>query len=458
LKKIKNKIDYQAGQSRNSKREKRKFKRNKRFHGLYNLNPNYYTEVGLIKHEEKIVSQKAFPLDEFLNKNGIGKNEIPSQEIIIPKHFVLEKSHTSSFKIITKIRRSITHFKGKSVTIDFGKCKDIDYSCIFLLLVILIEYTDFFEKLDKTLRTKKTRPNIYIKPSKNNEVNARLMAGYLIPEAKATKAFFKPFSMLNFIRGQKTKKSYMENQKGPAATMIRSYINDNLKQHGFSLDIDNSAYLDGIISEILNNAEDHSEFDTWYVSGNIFQSDSNGSEIDDNFVSEINLAFLNFGYSIYSGFENNKHLNSETYLQMDEMYEMVKTRMRDNNSFSKEEMFTLYSLQEGISRLNYENEDRGTGTMKILKSFINLGDYVQEDKKIEPSLLVYSGDVFLKCDHKLRPQMIEGIDVMALNEENDLNLPPESSHLKKLQNSFPGTFLVVKLYINRNHLEKKVRR
>jgi|TARA_R110000751_G_scaffold4730_1_gene22826 hypothetical protein len=456
LKKIKNKIKYKNGQKRNFKRENKKRKRNKRYHGLYDLEPNYYNDIGLLKHEDKLIARKTFPLDNFLNKNGIGESESPSSEIVIPKHFVLEKFHSSSFKTITKIRQSITFFKGKSVTIDFTKCKEVDYSCIFLLLVILIEYTDFFEKLDNSLRIKKTRPDIYIKPSKFNDVNLRLMAGYLLPEAKATKAFFKPFSTLNFIRGQKTKKSYMENEKGPAATMIRNYINNNLKQHGFSLDTDNSAYLDGIISEILNNAEDHSEFDTWYVSGNIFQSENNN--VDDDFVSEINLAFLNFGYSIYSGFENNKNLNKETYRQMEEMYEEVKTQMNGHNFFGKEEMFTLYALQEGISRLNYENEDRGTGTMKILKSFINLGDYVKEDKNIKPSLLVYSGDVFLKCDHKLRPKTIKGIDVMALNENNDLNLPPSNSHLKKLQNSFPGTFLVVKLYINKSHLERKIRK
>jgi len=281
------------------------------------------------------------------------------------------------------------------------------------------------------------------------------MAGYIIPEAKTTQSFLKPFSTLNFIKGKKSRKSYMENLKGPAATGIRKYINDHLVQHGFRLDETNSAYLDGIISEVLNNAEDHSEFDTWYVSGNIFQSDKDETDDDGEIISEINLAFLNFGYSIYEGFEKTKYDNQSTYREMNKLYSMTKNNMSSGSMFSKEEMFTLYALQEGISRLNYQKEDRGTGTMKILKSFINLGDYVDTKRKIEPSLLIYSGNVFLKCDHKFRPQSRDGLDILALNEENDLSLPPVNSNLKKLKNPFPGTFLVVKLYLSKSNLERK---
>jgi len=455
VKKIKNRKKYQRNQKRNDRRKIRQRKRKKEYSDFFGLAQKRNGNIGLVQHEEKIIKSKPFPLHIFLNKEGNQLVRPIKNYIKIPKHFVLEKHHTASFNTITEIRKAIVKFKGEQIRIDFSTCTEVDYSCIFLLLAILIEYTDHFEKLDQKLQMLKSRPEILIIPSKNDEVNARLMTGYLIPEANETQSFLKPFSALNFIRGQKLRKHYLENMKGPAATTIRRYINENLRQHDFMLDELNASYLDGIISEVLNNAEDHSEFDTWYVSGNIFKSQhEKGSE---EVVSELNLAFLNFGYSIYDGFENSKNENISTYRGMTELYKEVKLQMTSPEQFSKEELFTLYALQEGISRLNYATEDRGTGTMKILKSFINLGDYVDEQKKLEPSFLIYSGNVFLKCDHEYRPTSYEGLDVLALNKENDLGKLPEKSHLKKLKSRFPGTFLVVKLYLNKRHLQNKLK-
>lgn len=411
-------------------------------------------EFGLLNHEQKILETKAFPLHEFLDENGNQTTQEIQSHIKIPRNFLLEKYHASSFEVITKIRKAMVKFRGEQIKIDFSRCKDIDYSCIFLLLVILIEYVDYYEKLEKSFKVIKARPEVLIIPSKNDEVNVRLMTGYILPNANITQSFLRPFSALNFIRGQRSRKDYVENLKGPAATTIRKYINDNLLQHDFCLDKTNAAYLDGIISEVLNNAEDHSQFNTWYVSGNIFRSSSLNNETDDS-VSELNLAFLNFGYSIFDGLESSKDNNTEIYGLMTEMFEQVKDKMTDRNNFTKEEMFTLYALQEGVSRLKYKSEDRGTGTMKFIKSFINLGDYCDKEKKLEPSLLVYSGKVFLKCDHEVRPSNIEGMDILALNKSNDLASLPEKSHLKELNNNFPGTFLVFKLYLNKRHLRGK---
>ena len=85
MKKIKNKIKYKNGQKRNFKRENKKRKRNKRYHGLYDLEPNYYNDIGLLKHEDKLIARKTFPLDNFLNKNGIGESESPSKTFCIRK-------------------------------------------------------------------------------------------------------------------------------------------------------------------------------------------------------------------------------------------------------------------------------------------------------------------------------------------------------------------------------------
>lgn len=43
--------------------------------------------------------------------------------------------------------------------------------------------------------------------------------------------------------------------------------------------------------------------------------------------------------------------------------------------FTKDDLYTLYCLQEGISRLKYEDESRGRGTMNFIRAFITLGSF-----------------------------------------------------------------------------------
>lgn len=436
---------------------RRERKRLKRIHKCHFYRSSFTTELKEDTFKKKVDDKRLekfeFKLNNFLNENGNQPTKKLATEIIIPNDFSLEHNYNDTILTLSLIRRSLIKFLGRKFIIDFSNCQNAGFSALFLLKVILEEYLKELKKLHIGLLIYKAYPEIIIQNSKKEAVNLRLLAHGIIKNVQKPQTDFIPISILNMITGHKNQKHYHENKKGPAVTSLRQYINSCLKRYGFELNPQGEGFFDGLISEILNNAEDHSLFDTWYAFANLFENkrDANCSVI----IGEINFAFLNFGYSIYEGFEETKTKNHLVYNEMDSMCKFISTK-NGGNKFTRENLFTFYALQDGNSRLNYERESRGTGTMKFIKSFLNLGDYQDDSKGYVPKLFIFSGTTMLKCDNKFKPFDIDGVNYLSLNSENDMTLPPKASHLTTLSAKFPGTLISGKIYLNENHLKKKV--
>lgn len=425
-------------------------------------NPHLYFDKSTAEQKEttfkkavdnKILNGFDFSLNQFLDDRGNRPSKSLTKEIKIPEVFSLEENYDETILILALVRKSLLHFLGAKFEIDFTDCKKADFSGLFLLKVILDEYIKELKRLDARLMFYKAAPTIKLQHSKSEDVNLKLLANALIGNTHAKETDFIPISIMNLVTGRKNQKHYAENKKGSAATVIREYINVGLRRHNFELNPIGVGYLDGLISEILNNAEDHSLFDKWYAFANLFETKRNTQNTE--VVGEINLAFLNFGYSIYEGFEETKVQNKTTYDEMNSLCDIVLATPK-GKKYSKENLFTLYALQEGNSRLKFEKESRGTGTMKFINSFLKIGDYQNEAKGYIPHLLIYSGSTMLKCDNKYQPFDIQGAFYLSLNDEKEMTHAPESTHLKTLNNRFPGTLLTGRIYLNESHLKKKI--
>lgn len=408
-------------------------------------------------HDANLISKFSFPLNDFLEKADNGIKYKVNETIDILPDFSFETNFDQSYRIITSIRRSLFEALGQTLLLDFTKCIKTDFSALFILKIILNEYIVNIKKLQRNLTIYNIIPDIKIRWSKNSIVNAKLLANNIVSELNISEDInFRPVARLNMIYGNKKQKHYHENKKGKATTDIRGFINENLKRHDFELNADGNNFIDGIISEILNNAEDHGHLNKWYAFGNLFESDN--IQNNNGQVAEINLAFMNFGNSIYQGFEETKVENKELYTIMETLYERSTSNTKlINRKFSKENLFTLFSLSDGFSRLKYKRIDRGTGTIKFISSFLELGNYEDKKNDIIPRLYIYSGKTRIKCDNEYKPFVKDGQRYLSLNDKNTLSLPPEASHIHKLATMFPGTLLVAKIYLNKNHLLKNIK-
>ena len=178
------------------------------------------------------------------------------------------------------------------------------------------------------------------------------------------------------------------------------------------------------------------------------------AEKREDFIGVLNMNFLNFGYSFYEGISETNEKNKDDYFDLEE-----KFRSGKYSNFTEDNMFTLWALQEGVSRLKYEDESRGTGTIKFINGFLYIGDY--NENGCNPYLKIISGNTILICDNVYRPFGEENNGVstyfVSLNKNNSLDDPPDSKNLKHMDKKFPGTMLAVKIYINGKHLSEKIK-
>lgn len=130
--------------------------------------------------------------------------------------------------------------------------------------------------------------------------------------------------------------------------------------------------------------------------------------------------------------------------------------MKKNNNicFAKEDLYTLYCLQEGISRLKYEDESRGRGTMNFLRAFITLGAFGKKNPQYKPHLNIISGRTIINCDNERGPYKKDKSFFLSLNQENDISILPDQKYLKHIYQYFPGTFLEVKIYLNKTYFKE----
>lgn len=435
---------YQKRRQEKEFRRRRKGKTSKSRHNKY--------MIWRQKIDDIIVSKHRNDLYEFFIRNGFFVTS--NAKIEIGKIFSIEKEPESAIKQLCAIHMAINKFAGLTVELDFKKCTHTDAHTIFLVRIIATEYWDKQQALQRKLQIRQVTTKIRLRLSDNQEVNKKLFAGQLLPTLQTKNEQMMPVSTMGIHIGEKSRAHYFENKKGATATRIVNYVSSEcLKRYDSELSELNRNELSALVAEILNNAEDHSTNNKWYATGTLFEDSRSHSA--DNKVGELNITIVNFGQSFFEGLENTKKENQETYGKIDALYNQV-SRSKNGNSFSKENYFTLYALQDGVSRLKFEQESRGTGTMKFINSFLSIGDYEDSIHGYHPNLIILSGNTWLRCDNQYKTFQIDEVNFLSLNSQSDLQYPPEKSHLTSISMKFPGTVLGVKVYFNKDHLLRKI--
>lgn len=420
------------------------------------------------KHDAELIRARwHVPLIDFLRQQKFVLDEGPEQIIVIPKTFCLHQNYVQTIRVLGRIAESVTDPSTDRIELNFSACTFVDPASLFLIQVFRAEITNAAISFNKRLQAQKINTGVTIVESTDRAVNLKLLLAGLVPEAEAlTDDSIQPISTAGFLWGNRKQIKYGENRKGKVTAQLVRYVEECLLKHGFMFLPTGRNEMDGLITEILNNGEDHSKHHTWYATAN-FSSHHHRQGDSSSVIGELNLCFLNFGYSIYGGFEETKVQNAQMYDKLDQKVEEAVTRFNLPHC-TRENLFVLYALQEGISRLKYQQPSRGNGTMKFLRAFLEIGDYANNDANTNPLLSIFSGRTKLITDNRLKPyhkiipgdinNNYAGLDYyfISLNPEEDMGNPPEASHIQTLKAIFPGTLLSVKVFLNEQHLISKV--
>lgn len=395
-------------------------------------------------------------LQRLLYQNNFLDANLITNKIVIPKNFTLQNNYDNSIKLF-KVILSSTYLSPYNITIDFSKCKHTNISTLlFLQILIQFEFSEFKSRYQQKSAQSLNNKIIHITPSPFERTNKLLYSLNFIKKLSDNQIKKDDqFLPLELRVGVKSKIHYFENKKGQIATEVSDFVNYSMAGINYILNPTGKNKIQKLVDEILNNAEDHGSYNRWFVNGVSFKQRKN-----DKLMIEFNLCIINFGSSIFEGLELTKSENSRIYNKLEKVY--AKQMDSDNGYLdkahhSKESLFTLYALQNGVSRLKFKEESRGKGTMTFLRSFIDLGVLGSKTDSEMPVLNIFSGKTAIKCDKKYKPiEDKSGNYVLPLNKSENLKYLPDKKYIKSNKEYFPGTILQIKLYLDENCFDESI--
>ena len=383
---------------------------------------------------------------QFLIKRG--KNSPSSKTLNVPKRMCFKTNFVGCVSFLNDVVSSYCNANG-NITLDFTSCEEVSVSSLVALKAILEELGNFGNKVARS-RYRGQAKSIKMKPSKSDNVNRHLhslgFARFPVSENEQ-----KEYLVLGLMRGRA--RNYKENRKAVVSRKVTQFVENTTERFEVGFNERGQNYMESMVGEILSNAEDHSlKKSEWFVDGVSFLH-----KRQDNEVIEFNLVILNFGNSMYEGFEHTKTQNHHIYSKLEDLYKKHQKLFSFTKKFERESLFVLYMLNEGISRLKFLEASRGNGTMNFIKSFIELGKFCNQDSNYKPELNIVSGHTVLTCTEEYAPFKSGNHYKLTLNSVQTLDDLPDSSVLKYYKEAdFPGTILDCKIFLNKKDLEKNI--
>lgn len=361
-------------------------------------------------------------------------------QLIAPKIFSFIENPEETIGFFYQLVEYGFGIKTRSLCIDQSACEHIDLCAETVASVILKELQDKYKMhLSGTY------------PKEESVKRMVLVSG--IPKCLGVSNYMdKNYTRFNLIEGHKTKaKADVSSTKEIRGTQLTEYINRCLNACGWSFSRTGKGRLGKLTGEVIDNAENHSGLYHWWVQA--YQH-----SLESGKRGECHLVMFNFGKSIYESLAGLKH-DSRLREKIQFLVDAHSSKGFFSNQWNTEALWTLYSLQEGASRLvddGEANKDRGQGLPDLVEYFQILGQSSSQDE--HPTMCLISGNVFIKFDNtykiakvtkdgKIRRQI-------AFNKENDLSQPPDNSKVRMMKRKFPGTVFSLRFYIDDSNLEK----
>lgn len=381
-----------------------------------------------------------------LSKAGYIDEHYKKEIVNVPKRFSFKESYDECIVFFKELISSYL-FLESIIILDFRKCKKSTIACFSVLEVILENLYDIRDSYNNHRFSPCVR-NVKVLQSEKDVKTNKYLHSFLhvpLPEDQNDGSFYMKLPLQS---GRL--RNYKESSKGVVTRNVVNFVNESTHVAGAILNPKGRNALDGLLTEVLGNAEDHSSKNNfWFVDGISFAENQN--DVD---VVDLNLCIFNLGNSMYEGFEETKERNVENYSKCDNLYKKHEKLFTPKVRFERESLFTLYMLNEGISRLKYKDSSRGNGTMRFLESFITLGSFGGINPKFKCQLNVISGHTVLTCDNDVRYFEEDNFKKLSLNKEKDMGLLPDADYLEFNTENFPGTILECHIYLNRNYFFK----
>lgn len=361
-------------------------------------------------------------------------------EITVPKVFSFIDSPDDALAVM---ERFVVLARGgaRQVYFDQGKCESIDLCAGALLNVLAV---------DAELRLKMGLQGRY--PASREALEIVIATG--LPKALGVV----PVELPNFDTfpmrhgGTDRRSGLLPSAKEHVAGELCSYlVNCYRGLGGYSLTAEGKEKLGKIVGEVLGNAEEHAPGNDWFLTGYLRKP-------QDRAFGDCHISIFNFGPTLA---ETLRSLPPGDYRS--DIEELVGEHQKRGffgivrPGWSEDGLWTLYALQEGVSRLNAPGTSRGVGTADMISEFQRLGKTA--DPAFQPRMCLVSGKTHILFDgrHEMSlAAMEDGSErrVIAFNRDNNLHEPPDAGYVTELTRHFPGTLISLRFYIDSEYLRQ----
>ena len=380
----------------------------------------------------------------------------------VPAQFSLLDNAETSFEFLQQVIYALLFGNKKKLEFDYEECTDLDIGAQVFLDVIIQDVIVFYNRCAKKSILRETAG--VLKPvgltnirqtSKTNEPVLKVLYSVGSPAIHSKRPLnfdeIIPYYLCKYSLGETTEDLEEQRNAIDTTTMVQ-YVRRCLRRVNKDLRPTERMDLGNIISEILINAEEHSTVGTRYSIGYFRDEERNGRR-----GGEFRLVILNLGQTIYEKFADpncpNKHI-----------VEVMKTYSKDYTArgfmsageFEEETLWTLYSLQEGVTSVSPEEfSHRGTGSIQFIKSFFNLnGD--NDLNAFGSRLNILSGHTWILFDgtYKIVERTNENgtFSYMTFNSTGDIADKPDKNFVQHVPNYFPGTIISARIWLDEEKL------
>ena len=391
--------------------------------------PQFYTDVYRLLVEKKF---------EMYTTNRTFK---------IPPIFSVHDNPEKVIALIKQMFYASKIEKNTEIYFDHTNCIKMDLASSVIMDTVLLAA--------KTYRIQKNKQLTFSGEYADNSIKKILETSGIIKHLKATTTnpikkhdTVIPFDMQQGRAGSK--------RSDKVATKLVDYFQECLKRQGYMVNKEGQNYFGKLFGEVINNAEIHGgKNSVWYTTGYYDVEAAKGR-------GNCQIVFLNYGDTIYERILDKQQTSKEILTLLAAMDKSHKRLY--NTAWSRETLFTLLSLQEGISRLRnsktQDNKKRGTGTIRMLECFNSLGKTVDGE---QPKLDIISGHVHIKVDDRYHLQEINFNDsiwgnctrkIIAFNKDNDIYDRADSENVSIMKESFPGTLISMNFYLDKKFIEQ----
>lgn len=371
-------------------------------------------------------------------KDSLAKesSNFDSNNFLIPEVFSLIENYEKTTFFLKKLFNSLHNQTFENIYIDYSRCKHIDVGASMCMDIILGEFISYYNKSTKG----RHRINVNkILPINFDRYDIKKIL-FSIGAYRNIKGFkIRNDNIVEFpIRiGSKNNKN-LPSQREVDITLTVDYIINCLKLMNKTLTGPAETNLYKVIGEVIQNADEHSDTTNRYSIGYFENAQSENEKF-----GIFNLAILNFGNTIYETFKNDTCENIGVKNQMKELSKkFTKRNLFLSREFEEETLWTLYSLQDGVTRIS--DWDRGNGTIRFIESFYELKGNDECDSISK--MVITSGHTRIIFDGTYKPiEKIRGSEgnkykMMTFNSSGELEDKPDSKFVKFEKKLFSRDF------------------